>query len=274
VTVGVTVAEEIKKVEPTQQAPAQGKPEKKVEPTQQAPAQGEPEKKVAEGLDAYTADQLKALYKRSPQMFEDAGIVQKKEVKEPEKKVEEIKPASQSAAPAMYGETVIKFADDVPVNKEVVARYLAHAKEIGLSPEQVQKEVDFQVLQYREAIKAQPKPKTDEEIRVEADTANVAKLKADKEFGGQNYDANMEVARRAAVKFGDPELLERLKTSDPVLVRHFWKLGKAEAEDTTRGAPNRSGNETDDAERAQKDHLRQRFKNTPQMFPDGEAGNQ
>lgn len=255
------MTEEIKKPVAAQQAPAQGKPgeeKPKVEEPNHTPA----------GLDAYTKEDLQKLYKNSPQLFE--GIVKEPEKKEPEKKVEEVKPAApQSAAPVVYGEKEIKLPDDVPVDKEAVAAYLAHAKEVGLSPEQVQSQIDWQTKVAREAAAKEVKPKeAPKEILTAAqvDAENVAKLKGDKEFGGQNYEANMETARRAAVKFGDAEVLERLKTSDPVLVKTFWRLGKADAEDTTNHAPNRTGNETDDAEKAQKDHLKARFNNSPQMF--------
>lgn len=254
-------------------------PEKKPEVTPQAPAQGAPteEKKVetkpveeskASGLDGFTAEQLKALYSRSPQMFQEAGIVSKPEEKKveekpaAEKKVEEPKPA-QSAAPVLDG-TEIKLPDDVQVDRAAVDAYLAHAKEIGLSPKQVQAEIDFQVKSAREALKKQAAA---QQSHAQIDAANVARLKADAEFGSK-FDENMELARRAAAKFGDPELLERLKTSDPVLVKHFYKLGKADAEDRTRGGAPRSGHENDDAEQAREQNLRQRYNRSPQMFKD------
>lgn len=258
------MADEIKKVE----APVQGQvPEPKVEAKSQQKVE-EPAKPT--GLDGFTTEQLKALYSKSPQMFEEAGIVKK-----PEPKVEpkiEKPPEPQSAAPVVYEGKEIKLAEDVPVNKEAVAAYLAHAKEIGLSPEQAQKEIDFQVKQYRDSVAKEPKPKTPEVIRAEQDAANVAVLKADKAFSGakgEKYGANMELARRAAVQYGDADLLERLKTSDPVLIRHFLKLGKANAEDTSEpgGAP-RSGIEGEEVEKGRQAGLRARYRNTPQMFKD------
>lgn len=242
------MADEIKDPKAQQQAPAQAKPEEKKEEKVE-------EKKPA-GLDGLTVDQLKDFYKKSPQMFKEAGIVQEEKKEEP--KPPEPKP--QSAAPAYEGQE-IKLPEDVPVNRDVVDRYLKHAKEVGLSAVQVQKEIDFNAQSYREAIKATPKQPTPQEV----DQANVALLKADKDFGGK-YDENMEVARRAAVKHASPEMLERLKTSDPVLVKHFWDLGKKDGEDVTRGGPNRNGTESGDQEKAIEDHLRARYPKTPQMF--------
>lgn len=256
------MAEEIKKVEVPPQAPAQGAPDQKL-------SEKPPEPPKPTGLDAVTPEDLKALYKRSPQMFADAEIVPKKEPPKEEPKKEDPKPPEQSAAP-VYGGREIKLAKDVPVNAAVIEKYLAHAKTVGLSPEQVQAEIDFQSERYREAVAAAPKQKTPQEVQAEQDAANVAVLKADKNFGGteEAFKANMEIARRAALKYGDAELMERLKTSDPVLVRHFLKLGKADAEDVTINGPNRTGVEGEQAEKGRQDALRKRFKNTPQMFPD------
>lgn len=256
--------------------------EKKVEAPPQAPAQGVPEPKVPEqkpseqkptGLDGFTPDQLKEFYKKSPQMFEDAGIVPKKEAK-PEEKKEEPKPPPakpQSAAPVVYEGQEVKLPDpgDVPLDMVRLGRYLALAKENGLTPKQVQAEIDFQVGDARSEIKRRQmeesnKP-TPQQIAIERDKVNVGILKADKEFGA-DFEKNFEMARQAAVKFGDPELLERLRTSDPVLVRHLWKIAKLDADDTTPSAPNRTGNEGDKEEKDQENYLKQRFPNSPTLF--------
>jgi len=230
-------------------------PDKKAD-APQAPAQETKpdEAKSPAGLDGFNKEQLMALYKKSPQMFEEAGIVKKEVPPTPE--------PPKSAALAMDG-VEIKLPADFENNRAVVESYLAHAKEIGLSPKQVQAEIDFQAKRAREVMAAQPKPKTPVELQAEADAVNVGKLK--QEFGTK-YDENMDVARRAAAKYGDPELLARLNTSDPVLVKHFLKIGKADAEDTTNKAPNRNGNETEDAEAEQAAYMKRRYPNTPSMF--------
>ena len=113
----MSMAEETKKVEAPPQAPAQAAPDTKEVP---------PEVKAGPtGLDGFTADQLKEFYKKSPQMFEEAGIVQKKEEPkaEPPAKKDEPAPPPVSAAPK-YGDTEIKLPDDVPVDRAVVDAYL------------------------------------------------------------------------------------------------------------------------------------------------------
>lgn len=60
--------------------------------------------------------------------------------------------------------------------------------------------------------------------------------KTDKEFGGDNLEPNMAVARKAIDTFGSPELKTLLNSSGlgnhPELVRFAFKAGKAVSEDT------------------------------------------
>lgn len=240
-----------------QQATAQAKAA--ADSTKAAEEKAAADKKAAEenkpgptGLDSLTPADLKAFYERSPQMFKEAGIVQEKT------KVEEKKPPTEqagSAAPKLkFGDVEINLPTDVKVNLDAVNAHLAHAKEIGLDAKQVQAQIDFQTKLAREEAKNQPKVPTPAEI----DAANVALLKADAAFGAK-FEENMDTARRAAVKFGDKEVLTKLATSDPVLVRHFWKLGLADAEDRTLRAPNRNGEEGNADEQDQQSHLKARY---------------
>lgn len=67
----------------------------------------------------------------------------------------------------------------------------------------------------------------------------VEELKADKEFGGAGFDANVKLAQRAVAKFGTPELVTLLNAtklgSHPEVVRLFHRLAKADAEDSLAG---------------------------------------
>ena len=249
------MADEIKP--PASQAPAQTP----VVPPQEAAKP--PEAPKPAGLDGMTKEQLRELYARTPQLFKDAGIVV-----EPVKVVEPPKPPEppKSAAPK-YGDVEIKLAEDVPINKEGIESYLTHAKTIGLTAQQVQAEIDFNVAQYRKQANppGQPKPKTAAEI----DAENVATLRQDPEFA-KDFDKNMELARRAAVKFGDKDLIGRLTTSDPVLVKHLWKIGKADAETTTaQGGVPRTGSEGEatpaEAAKAEEEYYDKRYPNSPTM---------
>lgn len=208
------------------------------------------EARKATGLDSLKPEDLKALYAKSPQMFE--GIVPPKE----EKKVE---PEPKKSAAPTLGDVEIKLPTDLPVDRAQLDSRLSLAKELGLSAEQFQRQLDHEVDLARKYAVSQKAPTPQEQ-----DAANVAKLKT--EFG-ESYDANIEIARQAAAKFGDPDLLEKLKTSDPVLIRHFLKLGKADADATTpNGGTPRNGNETDEEAKSEEQRQKARFPKSPQMF--------
>lgn len=67
---------------------------------------------------------------------------------------------------------------------------------------------------------------------------------ADKEFGGDKFDENLAVAKRALEKFGTPEFNAWLDRSGlgfhPELIRAFYRAGKAISEDGF--VPGRAGN--------------------------------
>ena len=148
------------KVEPQAPAKAEPKVETVVEPKVEA-------KLAPSGLDALTSVQLQELYKKSPEMFEEAGITKKVEEKPPEKKVEPPPEPQKSAAPMLDGQE-IKLPTDVPVNRESVDEYLKHAQEIGLNANQVQAEINFQTKVAREAMASA----VSSQLRVRARIAN------------------------------------------------------------------------------------------------------
>lgn len=100
------------------------------------------------------------------------------------------------------------------------------AKELGLSQEQAQKLVDiYPQLQQQQA---------DAWSKQVADWGE--QVKADKEIGGDNFNASVGAAQRALDQFGNPELREYLEASGlgnhPALVRFCAKVGKSMAEDS------------------------------------------
>lgn len=203
-------------------------------------------------LEGMTPERLKEIYKSSPEMF--AGLIP--EVKEAPKDA----PPPKSAAPK-FGDVEIKLPEDVPTNPETIAAYLVHAKEVGLSPAQVQAEIDFQAKSYR-AVMAKQAPLTP----AQQDAANVEVLK--KDFGA-SYDANMATARGAfdKIKGRHPDLEAKLKTSDPAYVKLLLELGNADRDDSTPNTgSSRNGNETDAAEKDAEKRLQERFNNSPQLF--------
>ena len=67
-----------------------------------------------------------------------------------------------------------------------------------------------------------------------------AELRADKDMGGQAFEANVSVARRAIERFGSPALKQLLNDTGlgnhPELARFALRVGRALAEDSVAGA--------------------------------------
>ena len=80
-----------------------------------------------------------------------------------------------------------------------------------------------------------------------------AELKADKAFGGAKFEANARTAQLALAKYGGDELAKVLEATGlanhPALVRAFFKVGQAMAEDSVAGASGaRAAGDRSDAE--------------------------
>ena len=123
-----------------------------------------------------------------------------------------------------------KYEFTPPEGQELDANALAVfepiAKELGLSQEQAQKLVDIYPQIQQQQAEAWSKQVADWGEQV----------KADKEIGGDEFNASVGAAQRALDQFGNTELREYLNASGlgnhPALVRFCAKVGKAMAEDT------------------------------------------
>jgi len=100
------------------------------------------------------------------------------------------------------------------------------AKELGLTQEQAQKLVDIYPQIQQQQAEAWSKQIADWGEQV----------KADKEIGGDKFNASVGLAQRALDQFGNPELREYLNASGlgnhPALVRFCARVGKSMAEDS------------------------------------------
>ncbi|MFP7325767.1 peptidase [Serratia marcescens] len=131
-----------------------------------------------------------------------------------------------------------KYEFTPPEGQELDANALAVfepiAKELGLSQEQAQKLVDIYPQIQQQQAEAWSKQVADWGEQV----------KADKEIGGDKFNASVGAAQRALDQFGNTELREYLNASGlgnhPALVRFCAKVGKAMAEDTFV-VPNQGG---------------------------------
>lgn len=136
-------------------------------------------------------------------------------------------PAGQTPKPEEFA---VSLPPGVNVDPKVLDRF--KAKWLGAPPEKrAQATVDFYVELQNEAIKA------NEDRTKEYHRANLEKLKADSEFGGANFDANMEIARRPLVKFGSPELVKEMVEAGlmnhPGFAKFLHKIGQGMKEDNT-----------------------------------------
>ncbi|HGE8494718.1 TPA: peptidase [Serratia marcescens] len=131
-----------------------------------------------------------------------------------------------------------KYEFAAPEGQELDANALAVfepiAKELGLTQEQAQKLVDIYPQIQQQQAEAWSKQIADWGEQV----------KADKEIGGDKFNASVGLAQRALDQFGNSELREYLNASGlgnhPALVRFCAKVGKSMAEDSFV-VPNQGG---------------------------------
>jgi len=133
-------------------------------------------------------------------------------------------------APDKY-EFATQVADaPVKLDPEVVTAFGEVAKDLDLPQEAAQKVLDkvAPVVQERQA-------KMIEQAKV--DWANQSQ--SDKEFGGENLSANLEVAKAALDAFGSESLKSLLAETGfgnhPEIIRFMYKAGKAISEDSYVG---------------------------------------
>ena len=133
-------------------------------------------------------------------------------------------------APETY-EFNTKVADaPEELDPEVITAFGEVAKELDLPQEAAQKVIDkvAPVMQAQQA-------KMVEQVKI--DWANDAK--ADQEFGGENLNANLEVAKSSLKAFGTDALKSLLQESGlgnhPEVIRFMYRAGKAISEDSYVG---------------------------------------
>ncbi len=130
-------------------------------------------------------------------------------------------------APAEYAD--FTAPEGMTLNAEAMTELKTFAKEKNLSQEDAQKLADLgaKTVQkveagYREKIE-------------QAQTQWAESSRTDKEFGGDNLNANLSVAKKALDTFGSSELSTLLKDSGlgnhPEIIRAFYRVGKAISED-------------------------------------------
>lgn len=135
----------------------------------------------------------------------------------------EAAPGAPQGAPETY-----EFAapEGAPLGESVVTAFSEVARELNLPQDAAQKVID----------KVAPAIAAHQAAELErASGAWVEAAKSDKEFGGDAFDANLAIARKAVDTFAPPALREMLVQSrlgnHPEFIRMMVQVGKAMSED-------------------------------------------
>ena len=138
--------------------------------------------------------------------------------------------ATKEGAPEKY-EFNAKVADAPnELDPEVLTAFGEVAKELDLPQEAAQKVLDkvAPVMQARQAQEVE-----------KARTEWAERSQSDEEFGGENLDANLEVAKSALNAFGTDPFKQLLQESGlgnhPEVIRFMYRAGKAISEDSYVG---------------------------------------
>jgi hypothetical protein len=146
------------------------------------------------------------------------------DAKPEDKKPEDDKP---TGAPEKYED--FKLPEGMQADTPVMGEFATLAKELNLPQEAAQKLVDL-------AGKMQAGNVEQIQAHIEAQgEAWGNEARADKEFGGDKFDENLAVAKRALDQFGTPELKSLLVASKmgnhPEVLRFFYRAGQAISQD-------------------------------------------
>lgn len=135
--------------------------------------------------------------------------------------------AAKPVAPEKY--EAFTLPDGVTISPDVEAKVTETAKEFGLPQEGAQKLVNA-AIDLQKSFVSQMDTKI-AQVRSEWEASS----KADKEFGGDNFDVNLAIANTAVRAFGSPAFKQLLKDSGvgshPEFVRTFLNIGKSISQD-------------------------------------------
>lgn len=130
-------------------------------------------------------------------------------------------------APEKYAD--FKLPDGVKLEGDDLAGITTFAKDMNLTQEQAQKLVDRD-------IKARADAETALKTRHEGVVAQWGEMaRTDKDIGGDKFDANLAVAKKAIDTFGSPELKQYLNETGlgnhPEVIKTFLRIGQQISED-------------------------------------------
>jgi len=170
----------------------------------------------------------------------------------PSKPGSEGKPAA--AAPV---EIKLTAPEGVELDSKALEGFTTFAKEMGLTQDQAQKALEFQLSREAEANASA------KEFWADQNRKWVEAIKTDKEVGGADWQVKATKARNAAFALGGQELLTEISrlglANNPALVRAFYRAATKMSEDSLTARPEGSPTRPDDS-------LRAMFDKSPELF--------
>lgn len=142
------------------------------------------------------------------------------------------------------GYSDFNLPEGMSIDSDMLGKVTELFKADGLNQEQAQKYIDL----YSNQVKELQQSNIDSFSQLMEKWQTDAKT--DKDFGGDNYEENVGIAKQGLDKFGTPELKEFLEThgagNHPEVIRLFVKLGKLTLEDTPDDGGNNGGKQNKD----------------------------
>lgn len=154
--------------------------------------------------------------------------------------------AAKGEAPSETGEKDSKPAepepyeltapDGYPMGADALKAFTDHCRAAGFSKEQAEKQLDWMKGNYQRW----------QEEQVTQRKSWREELRADKDFGGDKYDASLAEARQALAQFDDGGQIRAMLNETgygdhPAVVRIFARVGRALAEDNAIGKSDGGG---------------------------------
>lgn len=145
--------------------------------------------------------------------------------------------------PEAYEFKLPEGMEGVEVDKAMGEAFTPVLKDLGLTQEQVNKLTEAYAKQVKEGS---------DKVRTDLEAQWTGRVKSweeaarkNTEYGGEHFDANLDLARQTLDRYSTPELKALLAEtglgSHPDLIGAFVKIGKATAEDRPKNAAAGSG---------------------------------
>lgn len=149
------------------------------------------------------------------------------------------KTAAELAAKPFTDAAQLKIPEGLKLDDGSMKEFLPVAGKLGLTAAQAQGLIEYQAAQLGAVEKSTAA------AQLAAQTAAQTALKADKDFGGANFEKSMKAVTKALTKFGGPEVRKFLNTpmadgslagENLALAKLFAAFGSAMAEDSIGSA--------------------------------------